>query len=218
MPPVTFDLTSAAKIPMRRRSSRVAAITLPVTVQTYDTQRVVVCDAGNVLSYLPDAQLSDTLLRLVQTRLLQTFQASSFPNIGRSDDQLSVDVTLATELQAFEIDASAGNLATVTINAKLVDEWRSMIFASKNFTATQPHNRASSSRHWRARYYPASGHVRNPAMDRPDRLTRSTGTKRPDSRARPSHFAALEVIPPPRALAVRRGNRHRSTSGSHLPA
>lgn len=137
-PPVTYDLTSGGKIPMRRRSSRVVVITLPVAVQTYDTQRVVVRDTGNVLSYLPDAQLSDTLPRLVQTRLLQTFQASNFPNIGRPDDQLSVDITLATELQAFEIDASNGNLATVTINAKLVDERRGLIFASKNFSATQP--------------------------------------------------------------------------------
>ncbi|WP_224703117.1 ABC-type transport auxiliary lipoprotein family protein [Devosia aquimaris] len=137
-PPVTFDLTSASGTPMRRRSSRVVVITLPKTVQTYDSQRVVVREAGNVLSYLPEAQLSDTLPRLVQTRLLQTFEASNFPNIGRPDDQLRVDVTLATELQAFEIDVASGNLATVTINAKLVDETRGMIFASKSFTATQP--------------------------------------------------------------------------------
>jgi cholesterol transport system auxiliary component len=137
-PPITYDLTSASKVPMRRQSSRVVVITLPVAVQTYDTQRVVVRDVGNVLSYLPDAQLSDTLPRLVQTRLLQTFQASNFPNIGRPDDQLSVDVTLATDLQAFEIDASKGNLATVTINAKLVDERRGLIFASRSFSATQP--------------------------------------------------------------------------------
>ena len=52
--------------------------------------------------------------------------------------QLSVDVTLATDLQAFEIDASNGNLATVTINAKLVDERRGLIFASRSFSATQP--------------------------------------------------------------------------------
>ncbi|MCS6762384.1 MAG: hypothetical protein MO846_10780 [Candidatus Devosia symbiotica] len=51
-----------------------------------------------MLSYLPNAQLSDTLPRLMQTRLLQTFKASNFPNVGHPDNQLSVDVTLATEL------------------------------------------------------------------------------------------------------------------------
>lgn len=137
-PPVTYDLTSASNIPMRRRTSRVVVITLPRAVQIYDSQRVVVRDVGNMLTYLPEAQWADTLPRLVQTRLLQTFEDSNFPNIGRPDDQLRVDVTLATELQAFEIDAARGNLATVTINAKLVDEARGMIFANKSFTATRP--------------------------------------------------------------------------------
>ncbi|WP_407649137.1 ABC-type transport auxiliary lipoprotein family protein [Devosia algicola] len=137
-PPLTFDLGSSGGGRVRRRSSRVVVITLPKTVQTYDSQRVVVREPGNILSYLPDAQLSDTLPRLVQTRMLQTFEASNFPNIGRPDDQLRVDVTLATELRAFEIDAGSGNVATVTINAKLVDERRGAIFASRTFTAKTP--------------------------------------------------------------------------------
>ncbi|UXN73549.1 ABC-type transport auxiliary lipoprotein family protein [Devosia sp. A8/3-2] len=106
--PITYDLGSVDGLNTRRRSSRVVVITLPKTVQTYDSQRIVIRDAGNVLAYLPEAQLSDTLPRSVQTRLLQTFEASNFPNIGRPDDQLRVDVTLATELRAFEIDVGKG--------------------------------------------------------------------------------------------------------------
>lgn len=135
--PITYDLGSASPSRAPRRSSRTVVITLPKTVQTYDSQRVVVRDVGNELSYLPDAQLSDTLPRLVQTRLLQTFEAANFPNIGRPDDQLRVDVTLATELRTFDIDISQGGLATVTINAKLVDEARGAIFASQTFTASR---------------------------------------------------------------------------------
>jgi len=133
--PITYDLGSARPGRVSRRSSRTVVITIPKTVQTYDSQRVVVRDVGNVLSYLPEAQLSDTLPRLVQTRLLQTFEAASFPNIGRPDDQLRVDVTLATEIRAFDIDLAQGGLATVTVNAKLVDEARGAIFANQTFTA-----------------------------------------------------------------------------------
>jgi cholesterol transport system auxiliary component len=136
-PPLTYDLGTTAQGPLRRRSSRVVVITEPKAVATYDSQRVVVREPGNILSYLPDAQWADTLPRLVQTRLLQTFEASNFPNIGRPDDQLAVDVTLATELRAFEIDIAGGTLATVTINAKLVDESRRQIFASESFSATK---------------------------------------------------------------------------------
>jgi len=137
-PPLTYDLASASPGAIRRRSSRVVVITEPKTVNTYDTQRVVVREAGNILSYLPEAQWSDTMPRLVQTRLLQTFEAAQFRNVGRPDDQLSVDVTLATEITAFEIDVAKGTVASVVINAKLVDEKRGMIFASKTFSSTQP--------------------------------------------------------------------------------
>ncbi|HEY4202754.1 MAG TPA: ABC-type transport auxiliary lipoprotein family protein [Devosiaceae bacterium] len=137
-PPLTYDLGSTSAGAIRRRSSRTVVITQPLAVQTYDSQRVVVREPGNILSYLPDAQLADTLPRLVQTRMLQTFEASKFPNIGRPDDQLTVDVTLATEITAFEIDVAKGNVASVTINAKLVDEERRQIFASKTFSASKP--------------------------------------------------------------------------------
>jgi cholesterol transport system auxiliary component len=136
--PLTFDLGSVGGQKVGRRSSRVVVVTVPKAVQTYDSQRIVVREAGNVLSYLPDAQWSDTLPNLVQTRLIQTFEASRFPNVGRPDDQLKVDVTLATELRAFELDVAAGNMATVTINAKLVDELRGSIFANQSFTASRP--------------------------------------------------------------------------------
>ena len=137
-PPLTIDLGSYSGSTLSRRSSRVVVITLPKTVQTYDSQRVVVREPGNILSYVPDAQWSDGLPQLVQTRLLQTFETSRFPNIGRPDDQLAVDVTLATEIRAFEIDVALGTVAVVTINAKLVDERRGAIFASKVFTASRP--------------------------------------------------------------------------------
>lgn len=137
-PPETFDLASASAAPVRRRSSRTVVITEPEAVMTYDTERVVVREPGGVLSYLPEAQWSDRLPVLIQTRMLQTFENAAFPNIGRPDDQLSVDVTLATEIRAFEIDVSTGAVATVTLSAKLVNERRGSIAANSVFTATVP--------------------------------------------------------------------------------
>lgn len=137
-PPLTYDLTSSAQAPVRRRSSRIVVVTLPEVVQTYDTQRVVVREPGNVLSYLPEAQWSDTLPRLIQTRMLQTFEESRFPNIGRPDDQLNVDVTLATEVREFEINVAGETTANVTLSAKLVDENNRRIYANEVFSASVP--------------------------------------------------------------------------------
>lgn len=136
-PPETYDLASSEAGRVRRVSSRTVVITEPEAVQTYDTEHVVVREAG-VLSYLPDSQWSDRLPALIQTRLLQTFENASFANIGRPDDQLSVDVTLATEIRAFEIDVTSDQFAVVTLSAKLVNERRGSIFASSIFTARVP--------------------------------------------------------------------------------
>jgi len=142
LPPETYDLTSATTERVRRRSSRTVVITRPESVQTYDSERVVVRSAGGVLSYLPKAQWSDNLPLLIQTRLLQTFEDASFPHVGRPNDQLSVDVTLATEIRAFEIDTTGIPQASVKLSAKLVNERRGSIFASSVFSATVPLNSA----------------------------------------------------------------------------
>ncbi|MGJ8526993.1 ABC-type transport auxiliary lipoprotein family protein [Maritalea sp.] len=138
LPPETYDLTSATAQKVRRRSSRTVVITRPESVQTYDTERVVVRAPGGVLSYLPEAQWSDKLPLLIQTRLLQTFEDAAFPNVGRPNDQLSVDVTLATEIRAFEIDTTGSPSASVKLSAKLVNERRGSIFANSVFAATVP--------------------------------------------------------------------------------
>ncbi|UJQ94661.1 ABC-type transport auxiliary lipoprotein family protein [Mariluticola halotolerans] len=137
-PPVTFDLSAATAEKVRRRSTRTIVITTPKAVQTYDTMRVVVREPGGILSYLPDAQLSDTLPSLLRTRVLQSFENAAFPNIGLPDDQLSVDVTLALEIRAFEIDVSEGSVASVSLAAKLVNERQGSIYASSVFSAETP--------------------------------------------------------------------------------
>lgn len=138
LPPETYDLTAASAEPVRRRSSRTVVITRPESVQTYDSERVVVRSAGGVLSYLPKAQWSDNLPILIQTRLLQTFEDASFPNVGRPNDQLAVDVTLATAIRAFEIDTTGSPQASVKLSAKLVNERRGTIYASSVFSASVP--------------------------------------------------------------------------------
>lgn len=136
--PITYDLAPGNFEPVRRRSSRTVVIILPKAVSTYDTERLVVRQPGGVLSYLPEAQWSDRLPRLLQTRLLHTFEDAGFANVGRPDDQLAVDVTLATEIRAFEIDVSGAPTAVVSLSAKLVDERQGSVSPTKTFEARLP--------------------------------------------------------------------------------
>ncbi len=137
-PPPTFDLSSGNPGAVQRRSASTVVITRPKTIDTYATERIVVRQPGGVLSYLPDAQLADVMPELVQIRMIQTFENANFPNIGRPDDQLAVDVTLATEVRAFEIDVTQGPVASVRLGAKLVNERIGEIFANHVFSAQVP--------------------------------------------------------------------------------
>lgn len=136
-PPITYDLRPFSGSAVSRRTMRMLVVAEPRAIQTYDTERVVVREAGGVLSYLPEAQWSDRLPPLIQTRLLQSFQDSQFPNVGIPSDQLDPQIALILEVRAFELDVGTGN-AVVTLSARLLDDWNRSIVATRTFTAATP--------------------------------------------------------------------------------
>jgi cholesterol transport system auxiliary component len=138
-PLTTYDLTAASAAgSVRRRSNRTVVVSEPDAVQTYDSERMVVRDVGGVLSYLPDSQWSDRLPSLIQTRIVQSFEDAGVPNVGRPSDQLLVDVVLATDVRAFDVDVAKGQLAVVTLAARLIDDVARRVIATRTFTASVP--------------------------------------------------------------------------------
>ena len=73
--PSTFDLTAPRQGLRLTGSSRsVIVVAEPTAVFALDSERIVIRTSGGELTYLPRAQWSDRLPRLVQTRLIQTFE------------------------------------------------------------------------------------------------------------------------------------------------
>lgn len=137
-PPITYDLAALAPSASGRRTGRTVLITEPESIQIYDTDRIVVREAGSVLSYLPQAQWSDRLPRLVETRLVQSFQDAGVTNIGRRTDPLDPDLLLNTDIRAFEIDVGVERVASVSITARLVDDWDRRVVATQTFATRVP--------------------------------------------------------------------------------
>lgn len=138
LPAITYDLSAGVTTPASRRISRTVLISMPDAIQTYDTDRIVAREAGGVLSYLPSAQWSDRLPSLIQTRMVQAFQDAGVSNVGRTTDPLNPDRVLASDIRAFELDVGAGNIAVVSLNVRLVDDWNRRIAASSAFSASVP--------------------------------------------------------------------------------
>jgi len=99
-PRETFDLPPES-LTVRGVHGAAIAILEPSASAIIDTNRFVIRGEGGDLAYLADAQWSDTVPRLVQTRLIDLL-ASRGLNAVRPGDGAAF--RLSTELRRFEID------------------------------------------------------------------------------------------------------------------
>jgi cholesterol transport system auxiliary component len=137
--PTTFDLTAP-----RQRAGGGGAIggqivvAEPVAVQVLEAERIIVKDANGAVSFLGGAQWADRLPRLVQARLIQTFEnASRIRAVSRPGDRIVADYQLNTDIRAFQIDAATGH-AVVEISARLVNDRSGRIALARVFTGRVP--------------------------------------------------------------------------------
>jgi cholesterol transport system auxiliary component len=134
--PTTFDL-SAPREGLRRSGSGRSAIVVsePTTVSTLDSERIVVRAANMELTYLPKAQWSDRLPRLVQIRLIQTFENSGRAAVGRPGDRVAGTYQLLLDIRAFEIRETNRD-AFVEIAVKLVTASNGAVRNARLFAAS----------------------------------------------------------------------------------
>jgi cholesterol transport system auxiliary component len=138
-PPTTFDLRAPSEVKPARGARAQLVVAEPSAVQVLDSDRIVVRPKVGEISYLSGAQWADRLPKLVQARLIQTFEnAQRIGSVGSPDDKLSADATLVTEIRTFEIGVAEGTVATVEISAKLVNESSGRILAANLFRSSVP--------------------------------------------------------------------------------
>ncbi|OJY02829.1 MAG: hypothetical protein BGP04_04950 [Rhizobiales bacterium 62-17] len=138
-PSATFDLSPASGATGRAGRGQLA-VSEPVAISPFDSERIVVrAGAGaDQVAYLKGAQWTDRLPRLLQSRLVQTFENGRLLRaVGRSGDKIAADYSLTSEIRHFEIDV-ATSTAVVEISAKLVSEQTGRIRAARIFRAQVP--------------------------------------------------------------------------------
>lgn len=135
--PTTYDLTA----PTGRVRGGVPGQLLvaePAAVQALSDQRILVKDAAGAISFLGDGQWADQLPKLVQARLLHTFEnTSSIKAVARASSGVSGDVQLISELRSFHIAGATGE-AVVEISAKLVSDSEGRVVAGRIFRGRVP--------------------------------------------------------------------------------
>lgn len=134
-PPPTYDL-SAAREGLARSSSRTLVVVgEPQALSALDSNRIVITTGDGALAYLPAGQWADRLPKLLQARLIQSFEnAQRLAGVGRPGDRLVPAVQLNSDIRRFGIDERSGE-AVIEISVKIVDDRTGKIRAGELFMA-----------------------------------------------------------------------------------
>jgi cholesterol transport system auxiliary component len=110
----------------------------PTALAPLDGTAILVRPVPGEAAQLAGAQWEDRLPRLMQARLLQSFEnANRLRAVGSPSDKIVADFVLLSELRAFEISATDGS-AVVEIAVKIVNQRSGRIMAARVFRVTVP--------------------------------------------------------------------------------
>lgn len=134
-PGATFDLTAPRQGVRSGFSGGQLAIAEPVSIQALEADRIIVKDATGAVSFLGGAQWTDRLPRLIQARLVQTFEnGSGVRAVARLGDRIVADYQLTTDIRAFQIEVATGE-AVVEMSARLIQDRSGRIVNARIFTS-----------------------------------------------------------------------------------
>lgn len=137
-PGTAYDLSPAQSFarPVGRGRGQLV-VAEPTALGPLDGDRILVRPAPGQLAQLSDAQWEERLPRLVQARLVQSFENAKRLGVGRPADKITSDYSLLTDLRVFEVSAVDGT-AQVEIAAKIVNERSGRIIAARVLRASVP--------------------------------------------------------------------------------
>jgi cholesterol transport system auxiliary component len=138
-PPPAYDLVAARYFHHRVGHPRGQLIvTEPTALAAFEDDKVVVRPQPGETAALDDAQWEDRLPKLIQARLIQSFEnANRLRRVGRPEDKLAIDFVLVSNVRRFEISV-ADQSAVVEISAKIVRERTGRIMGARVFRAVVP--------------------------------------------------------------------------------
>ena len=136
-PPTTYDLVAPRSFAAAPKpASWQLVVYEPTAIHALETDRLMVRPSADQVSYYKGVAWSDRLPRLVQARIIETFQNSG---AVRTVSATNGQYALVTDLRAFQIDVSSGKaIAEIEIFAKLVNVSSGKVLATKSFSARVP--------------------------------------------------------------------------------
>lgn len=134
----TFDL-SVSSAPVTQAPSlrsRQLLIAEPTALKALNSENIVVRLSDSEVQYLANSQWSDSLPRMVQSKLVEAFEDTGrLGGVGRPGQGLAIDYQVVTDIRSFEIDTK-GNVANIEISVKLLNDRNGTVRAQEVFRSS----------------------------------------------------------------------------------
>lgn len=135
----TYDLSAARVEAGASAKTRQILVPDPTALKMLDSEQVLVRLSSSEVRYLAKAQWSDKLPKIVQAKLVETFENTGrLGGVGKPGQGLAIDYQLVTDIRAFEIDTSGSDSASVEISVKLLNDRNGTVRAQQVFRAVVP--------------------------------------------------------------------------------
>jgi len=134
--PPTYDLSAASDFAGLSQTMPQLVVGEINALLVFDTQKIQTRTAAGTYAALPDVQWADTLPKLVQAKLVQSFEnARQIGSVSRPLDQLTPEYRLDVSIRTFQVGPE--NAAQVELAARLVSD-KGAVKAAKIFSANAP--------------------------------------------------------------------------------
>ncbi|MEK1932720.1 MAG: ABC-type transport auxiliary lipoprotein family protein [Pararhizobium sp.] len=135
----TYSLSTAPVIEGPPSTAKQILVPDPTALKALDSDQVVIRLSGSEIQYLAKSQWSDRLPKMVQAKLVQTFEnTGKVAGVGKPGEGLAIDYQVITSIRAFEITTEGADTAVVEIFAKILNDRNGTVIAQKAFKATLP--------------------------------------------------------------------------------
>jgi phospholipid/cholesterol/gamma-HCH transport system substrate-binding protein len=137
--PAIYNLTPATAFPQITKSIKGQLVVPdPSAIILFDSQKILIRNGEGTYGSVNNAQWADNLPKLVQARIVQSFEnARQLNAVSRPLDQLNPDYRLELAIRSFQIELTPSPKAVVDLTARLVSD-KGAIADARIFTANIP--------------------------------------------------------------------------------
>ncbi len=143
--PAIYDLTAATHFPQPEKPIKAQLVVAdPNAILLFDTQKILLRDGTGTYSNINNVQWADTLPKLVQARIVQSFEnAHQLGAVSRPLEQLAAQYRLELGIRGFQVTLQPSPNAVVDITARLVSD-KGAVAGARIFTASIPAKSAAA--------------------------------------------------------------------------